>query len=203
MVTLTFETQPANPKDAFDKFTRAFRECFGKDRQWGWIMEYQARGVVHYHIFLGSDFADCCTTHGPSGMEFVVRNGRETSLVRGHFDDWVVNQWIAATGNNSDAFARFQRGGIIELFRTPDAAARYVAKEAGKREQKALPEGCEGGRRWWWLSKAGKAIPEFSGQVVDWPLAVPLSRVFDKSQLAANITNVRPIKRSARTTVGD
>jgi hypothetical protein len=114
-------------------------------------------------------------------------------VVRGGFDDWLVNAWIAATGNCSEAFSRFQRGGIVEVLRSPDAAARYIAKEAGKREQKELPEGVEGGKRWWWLSKRGKPVPEARGRLIDWPLAVPLSRVFDKAQLASSIVNVVPI----------
>lgn len=184
MITLTRRVQPENPKRDFDKFTRALRSRWDCHCQWGWIMEYQSRRVVHHHIFLSSDFVNRNFRRESIRYRTVTRHGRETSLVDGDFNRWVVSQWIAACGDKSEAFRRFQSGGIIEVFRLPDAAARYVAKECGKRCQKGLPEGVKGGRRWWWLSKEGK--PKCLGirGLSHWPLAGTYSRVFEKKQLA-------------------
>jgi hypothetical protein len=156
-------------------------------------MEYQSRGVVHYHIFFSASFVHSNGVVRPEWLQSVVRRGRATSILRGVFDAWCVGAWVRSVGDTSDEFTAFQQGGICEMLRTPDAAARYVAKECSKREQKALPEGIDGGNRWWWLSPEGQPRPEATGVLFDYPLAVPLSRIFDKSQLAANIGNLVPV----------
>lgn len=194
MLTLTFSEQPNEPKAAFDTLTRAMRHKFGKDGQWGWLMEYQSRGVVHYHIFFGADWLARFESLGSIRHEVVVRNGKRTSLLRGAADDWFVAQWSRAADDHTEEFRRFQAGGILEAFRDGNAAAKYVAKEATKREQKALPEGVNGGHRWWWLSPAGKAIPIATCKLVSWPLRQPLSRVFDKGQIAESIIDYEPVK---------
>lgn len=184
MITLTRRKQPKNPKADLDKFTRSLRRDFDMACQWGWIMEYQGRGVVHHHIFLSSDFVS--RNFDRSELRYRSASGKRagTTLVAGAFDSWVVGEWIRSTGDNSADFRRFQTGGIVEVFRTPDAAARYVAKEAGKRCQKQLPKGVEGGRRWWWLSKQGRPKPVGRMRLTHWPLACYVSRVFDKSALS-------------------
>jgi hypothetical protein len=188
MITLTRRHQPENPKADFDKFTRAMRARFNMACQWGWMMEYQGRGVVHHHIFLSADFVD--RNFDRSRLEFrdVVRDGQNTTLVAGSFDSWVVDQWCAAVGDTSKAFRAFQAGGIVEVFRLPDAAARYIAKEANKRCQKKLPKGVKGGRKWWWLSPAGRAVSTGSARLNSWPFETLVSRVFDKTQLAGCLT---------------
>jgi hypothetical protein len=186
MLTLTFREQPSEPKAAFDTFTRAMRHQFNLRGQWGWIMEYQSRGVVHYHVFFGADLCDSLGFLGPIRHESVVRNGKRTSILRGNLDDWIVRQWIRAVGDTSEEFSQFQRGGILEAFRCGNAAAKYIAKEATKREQKELPPGVNGGHRWWWLSKEGTPRPVATGKLHEWPLKQPLSRVFDKHKLGAS-----------------
>lgn len=71
------------------------------------------------------------------------------SLVGGRLERTVVRAWTRHAGDGSKEWDRFQAGGIWELLRTPDAAARYAAKEAGKRAQKALPPGWNTLGRWW------------------------------------------------------
>ena len=193
MITLTRREQPDNPKRDFDKFTRALRKRFDMNCQWGWVMEYQTRGVVHHHIFLSADFVDRNFNRADIRYRTFTRNGQNTTCVDGFFNSWVIAQWSASTGDTSQAFRAFQEGGIVEVFRLPDAAARYIAKEAGKRCQKQLPEGVEGGHRWWWLSKWGRPIPEGSQRLTHWPLACFVSRVWDKSQLEKYYELLEPV----------
>lgn len=76
----------------------------------------------------------------------------------------------------------------MEVFRLPDAAARYIAKEAGKRCQKALPKGVNGGRRWWWLSPAGRPKSIGTARLHFYPFNMIVSRIFDKTALAPYMT---------------
>jgi hypothetical protein len=183
MITLTRRKQPQNPKRDFDKFTRALRSTYDMCCQWGWIMEYQTRHVVHHHLFLSSDFVDRNFDRAKLRYRDVTRRRARTTLVAGTFDNWAAAEWIAAVGDTSEDFRRFQMGGIVEVFRLPDAAARYIAKEAGKRCQKQLPPGVQGGCRWWWLSKWGRPIPQGEKVLTHWPFAGFVSRVWQKDQL--------------------
>jgi hypothetical protein len=183
MATLTFSIQPKNSKVAFDKFKRRLRDEWDCACQWGWIMEYQQRGVVHYHLFFSSDFGERNGIAGSGNVQVIMRRGESTSILRGRFDDWAVRNWIDSTGDHSEPFARFQEGGIVEIFRHPDGAARYVAKEAGKRHQKALPQEVEGGHRWWWISPEGKPRVRDRVKLLYWPFDKALSKVFDYGQL--------------------
>lgn len=183
MVTLTYQVQPVTPGDDWKRFLRKLRAAFDCDCQYGWVMEYQERGVVHYHLFLGSDFV------GRNGFDRSCWIGTGSGhregepVIRGLFDDWLVREWVASVENPSSVFREFQTRGICEPFRSPDAAARYVAKEAGKGHQKALPPDVDGGRRWWWLSDEGRPVKEGTEKLVQWPLGTMVSRVYDKSLL--------------------
>ena len=183
MITLTRRRQPRNPKADFDKFTRAMRNTWDCACQWGWIMEYQRRRVVHHHIFLSSTFVDRNFCRSDLEYRTVVRSGQSTTLVAGAFDSWVVDEWVSAMGDTSKACRAFQEGGVVEVFRLPDAAARYIAKEAGKRCQKQLPKGVDGGHRWWWLSPHGKPLSQGTARLTHYPFETLVSRVFDKVAL--------------------
>jgi len=185
LVTLTFPDQPRDPRAAFDRLTRDMRERHKMNHQWGWVMEYQRREVVHYHLFLGRDWIQT------NGYEPLLRPEPVSSepgariVDRGLLDRYFVAAWIQAARIDSKDFIAFQKGGIVEPFRSPDAAARYVAKEAGKREQKRLPEGIEGGRRWWYLSPAGTPKIEKRAHLSHYPLDSLYGCVFDRTQLEA------------------
>lgn len=183
MATLTFRVQPSEPKAALKKFGRSFKEEIGpSDKiQWAWIMEWQLRGVVHFHLFFEKDLLD--SLGFLSDTEVVMRRGVETTLIRGPFDEWLQQTWTKAVGDRDSAFRSFQAGGIIELLRTPDAAGRYVAKEAGKRQQKKLPDGVACAGRWWWISPAGRPKPIGVVMLEKWPYPKAYKHVFDVADL--------------------
>lgn len=150
-------------------------------------MEFQGRGVIHYHVFIERQ---CLAERGwldSSHMVSSTRQRRLTTIIRGPLDTRLYLAWVAAVGDRSPEFLAFQRGGIVELLRTPDAAARYIAKEAGKRAQKRLPEGVKACGRWWYLSPAGKPVVE---RMLTMPCHVlthlPWKRIFEKHLLFAN-----------------
>jgi hypothetical protein len=179
MATLTFRTQPQEPKQALRRFVRSFRMNFGKHVQWAWVMEWQTRGVVHFHLFFSAPFVDSFDHR----QERVIRHGAETLILRGFLDDWIVRKWIACVDDDHEDFIAFQKGGILEKLRTPDAASRYVAKEAGKRAQKQLPDGVSAAGRWWWISPAGKPQPIGFMMLKKWPFDKCYKLVFDLSEI--------------------
>lgn len=106
-------------------------------QHFAWILEFTKKGAPHFHFFWG---------HGPLADQLktdprktVKRNGQETMLSRGKGDEDLVRWWSLGADDGSQAYARFQHGGITEYLRHPEGAAAYVAKEAGKREQKKAP----------------------------------------------------------------
>lgn len=181
MAVLTFREQPSHPKVALKKFVRRFRVRFGQNIQWAWIMEWQMRGVVHFHLFFERDFVQSFQ----HDIQVVRRRGQIVNLIRGEFDNWIVKNWIECVGDRDVRFIRFQKGGVLEMLRSADAAGRYVAKEAGKRQQKQLPDGVECAGRWWWLSRVGKPIASrsFDLKPNEWPWPVAYRHLFDVADL--------------------
>jgi len=188
MTTLTWHDVPSpeTVKSTLEKFRRAWRARWLEPMD-GWIMEMQQRGVPHFHVFhaLQSKAGEII-----SGMpcRMFKRKGHLTYIVGGSFENWLVQTWLNCTGEDDDLRAiAFNRGGICELFRTPDAAGRYISKESFKRGQKELPPHYSGGLgRWWWLNKRWMMQPRslHDAQMKAWPWAVPLARVWDVADIA-------------------
>jgi hypothetical protein len=183
MLTLTYRVPPGDHVADRKKMCRAVAGEFD-DMQWGWIFEYQKRAVPHYHLFFELDAIERSELFKGSELKTIFRRGKETQILKGDLEDFFVNKWTRIANDYSIAFSKFQNGGILEKLRTPDAAARYIAKEAGKRAQKALPEGAKGCCRWWWLSDIGRGEPCEEKILESWPFPdKKFSLIFDKSLL--------------------
>lgn len=176
-------------KETIKKLAREWRKKWGEGIP-AWIMEMQARGVPHFHLFVPANSvfgAQCLANVQGGACETVLRKERERVIVRGNLDRWLVNAWLKVTGQDDDADAvAFHRGGIIEMMDSPDAAGRYVAKECSKREQKELPAQYQDGLgRWWCLAKAMKPIPKRRGfaSLDAWPFKKPFSRLWKSESL--------------------
>lgn len=183
MVTLTFPAQPEQPKDALVRWRRAMRDILRPDVQWGWIMEFQTRGVIHYHVFIERSSLLSDGLLWPHCIRRVMRHGRATDLVGGRLEYLCVTRWLACLPVITAEAEAFNWGGIVELMRTPEAAGRYIAKEAGKRHQKKLPEGVEAAGRWWWLNPRFNPPTLRTLQAPDVGLP-PFRRVFDQESIA-------------------
>jgi len=83
-----------------------------------WILEFQERGAPHYHIW---------TVHGDCPESWKDRS------------KWVSENWQKFGGGKVSNW---------EATKFPDAAARYAAKEGGKRYQKDPPRNWNPGRFW-------------------------------------------------------
>lgn len=150
------------------------------DQKWAWIMEFCESGWLHFHFFLGD-----------GGLAFQLRTeklatrrrkGKDVAVASGAASRWIWETWLEVIGASDDVGARkFSYNGITEPLRSPDAAARYVAKEAGKRAQKMLPSHLEGAGAWWGMDRRikPKARGKYEILVRDWPYKDKYSKVFD------------------------
>lgn len=200
MALLTWPKAPTaeEVKSALKKLRRLWRERWGESMD-GWMMEMHKSGVPHFHIFIAaqSAFGAACLAAEKS---IVVRRRKRTTIVRGAPERWLVGTWLEIIGAlENDAARRFNFGGIIEEFRTPDAAGRYVAKECCKREQKLLPDiYAEGLGRWWWLNPLWRPRHHEAGDVVPelYPFDMPLKHVWQHADVADSL---RPAVPAAET----
>lgn len=137
-----------------------------------WIREHHRSGRPHYHWFLGRAPGSVDPVEGET-LRRVVRRGKATDVLSGPLGLALEDAWLRiATPSNPG----FVRGGLTELLRCPEAAGRYVAKEAGKAAQKvAGPEWA--GRRWWGRSSDVVALPVATARLTDWPAGVPPLRI--------------------------
>lgn len=189
MATLTYRDCPESERVKSDlaKFRKRFLRRWDQP-DWGWIMEFTRRGIPHFHVFLGNG--------GPLGRaieaaptEARKRHGRPIEIIRGEVDEFFVDSWLAITGDESAGRIRFMKGGIVERMRSPDAAGRYVAKEAGKRCQKILPAKFKKGLgRYWFLARHIRPIPR--GQITiepsDYPETNSYRYLWDSSKIRRN-----------------
>ena len=125
-----------------------------------WVREFQRRGAPHWHIlFDHAGTGRRLTYRRPEGFEGPPSLGW-VSLHR-----WASRRWqetIADFGTPAGI-----RAGIRwEELRSKDGGAAYIARYAGKREQKTIPWGFEHPGRWWSPSNDVAArIPEHSVEI--------------------------------------
>jgi hypothetical protein len=151
MVTLTYRVGPKE-YETLKRHRKLFldnvRAKFGKF-DYGWILEFTKAGRPHFHVFLGSA-GDLGKAIAESPDRKVKRHGKTRTVLTGELDSCFVRWWSRIVGDTTEGFRKFQNGGIIERFETPDGAGRYVAKEATKRYQKHAPFPVSA---WWYLAR--------------------------------------------------
>jgi hypothetical protein len=108
-------------KRDLNRFLSSMRRALGR---YLWVMEFQKRGVVHFHAL--------CE--------------HETEQAR------VAFAWCRATEELGDVHAA-QHAALVEAVRDERAARNYVGRYLGKVEQKALPPGVAAAGRWWGRSR--------------------------------------------------
>lgn len=156
MATLTYRVAPSDYetlKSHRSKFLDRMRKRFG-EFDYAWILEFQKRGAAHFHIFIG-DGGELGALIKSEPTRTKKRKGVETEILTGDVAEYVTEAWIEIVGDDSPKFLKFQRGGILEKMRSPDAAGRYAAKEAAKRCQK---ESSFPVSQWWGMSRKLKAL---------------------------------------------
>jgi len=195
---LTFPFTPAGPavKETLEKFTRFYRARW-EEGLCGWVMEMTRAGRPHFHLFhsaeseFGQSLAATAAERGYQTLRRPSHDGtwQDVEVFRGPAECWLVETWLKCLGGLGEYAERcraFHRGGIVERLRSPDAAGRYVAKEAGKRYQKKLPPWYASGLgRWWSIAK--KLRPVLKGVIQvnreDWPFPFPFRYVWDAATI--------------------
>jgi len=92
-----------------------------------WVQEFQARGVVHYHVMC---------------------EGRPSH-------ERIMLAWVRATGQLDDAAAR-KHGVKVDAIEGERQVRSYLGRYLGKSRQKSLPEGVSSAGRWWGRSRGLK-----------------------------------------------
>src|SRR6185369_4740819 len=112
----------ARSKRDLNRFLSVMRRELGA---YLWVQEFQARGVVHYHV-----------------------------LCEGEVEaDRVSLACCRATDSLDDAVA-LKYAAKVERIESDGAARWYVSRYVGKARQKLLPAGVEAGNRWWGRSRS-------------------------------------------------
>jgi hypothetical protein len=108
-------------KRDLNRFLSVMRPSLGR---YLWVMEFQKRGVVHFHAL----------------CEHQVEQAR------------VALAWCRATGELGDIQAS-RHAVLVDAVRDQMAARNYVGRYLGKVDQKALPPGVVMAGRWWGRSR--------------------------------------------------
>jgi hypothetical protein len=118
-----------------------------------WVQEFQARGVVHYHVLCEGEVSES-----------------RVSLA-----------WCRATDAIDDA-AALKYGAKVDRIGDQRRARRYLSRYLSKARQKLLPAGVEAGKRWWAKSRGvvlgvlAEAVVLPEGETVPRPTAARVLR---------------------------
>lgn len=112
----------ARSKRDLNRFLSAMRQELGA---YLWIQEFQARGVVHYHLL----------------SEHEIEPERASVM------------WCRASGELDDE-AALRHAVRVDAVKSDKASRKYVGRYLGKARQKLLPPGVEAGKRWWGRSRS-------------------------------------------------
>jgi len=138
MMTLTYLAQPISGKEAsrhLGQMRQKLNKEYGEQNIKGiWWKEFQERGVLHFHAFLGFH---------PREQVVMDRRGR------GYFRNatkLVSREWANITGEgDTKAVLASAR---LEPIRCKDGLSRYAAKYLAKSEQKEAPLNFSVGKAW-------------------------------------------------------
>lgn len=140
MLTLTFHSGIVVPykqaKKALDNTLRLLRY---RGVKYLWVLEFQRRGVPHFHVWMSRQFRDC-----PE---------KEDNYDN---DSWrpIMRSWLKFSKQNDDkkavSFGMHQR--CYTHWKIMDKV-NYAAKYAEKQQQKGLPVGVDFYGRWWGCSR--------------------------------------------------
>lgn len=113
-------------KRDLNRFLSAVRRSLGR---YLWVMEFQARGVLHFHVLCEHEIAHQMATLA----------------------------WCRSTDELGDADAMRHAVRVQEV-RSERAARYYLGRYLGKVDQKKLPPGVQAAGRWWGRSRGVELI---------------------------------------------
>ena len=189
MTTLTFRGGVDGAKECLRRYCSSMvkRKVYGD--YWGWVQEYQERGVVHYHVIHCIEDLDNAYELEPSDWRKHKRGNNYVTVASGHLEEELVEPWLAIIPDKSMATVKFNYGGIVECISKPELAGWYLGRYTTKLAQKQLPPGEAPQGRWWWLSPAARPIMGEQEIVTYWPLKKPARFLFDSRRIHGDLDN--------------
>jgi hypothetical protein len=135
MITLTYHNDFPNRKESKRQMNVVLQYLRRKNVKYLWVLEFQKRGVPHYHVWLNKKYDDCALSIDLPG---------ENSW-RG-----IMKTWLKASNQINDKEAvdfhlhqKSYTDWVVNL------KCNYAKKYASKKEQKGLPVGVDRYGRWW------------------------------------------------------
>jgi hypothetical protein len=178
MTTLTFRDRPENAKEALRHWCCRVELFAGPEVAWGWVQEYQQRGVVHYHVLHRQEDLANLDSEAIPVFRAVGHGKAAKTVLSGRLEAFIAETWMNCIGDRSMQTRRFNYGGITEVIKNPAAIGTYLGRYLAKLGQKTLPEGELPQGRWWWLSRAARPIPGEVVTLTSWPYARPHHLVY-------------------------
>jgi len=143
MLTLTYPSAELLPRDLTKSHLHTFLlHLTRRGIPYLWIMEFQRRGQVHYHVWVGRNLTD--TTDSVT-----LERRRRCYPWRALMITWL--RIIGEVHNPRARSVALHRSSYTEW--EVRVGNNYAAKYADKREQKGLPVGIEHYGRWWGVSR--------------------------------------------------
>lgn len=169
MLTLTYPGSQILDREKTKKHLDSFlKQLQRRNIPYLWIMEFQRRGQVHYHVWVGRNLSD---TTDP------VLEQRQR-----RFFPWrrLMMAWLRIIGEDKNRQAQavalhpmsYQQWEVR-------VGNNYAAKYADKRRQKGLPVGVGSMGRWWGRSR-GLTEPSYSVHVPESTESVQIRRQIQK-----------------------
>lgn len=134
LVSLTYPKAYEGDPLVFKAHLKAFRKRW--ERRWGaaqavWVMEFQRRGAVHFHLVI-----------------------ELTHIEDADLQAWAAQAWYEVVGSEDPQ--HLIHGAHTQEAWSPIGARRYLMAELSKYKQKQLPTGMEAAGRWWGLWRTEK-----------------------------------------------
>jgi len=152
LVTLTYpkayQSDPRVSKAQLKAFRKRWERRFGP-AQAVWVMEFQRRGAVHWHMVIELTHVDV-----PDLAE------------------WVAVNWYEVVGSGDGL--HLAHGTDVKEAWSAVGARRYLMAELSKYKQKQLPSGMDGAGRWWGMWRTVKREVEIP---LSWPEFYRVRRV--------------------------
>lgn len=163
--TLTYHHEKTieETKKDLNRFLTNFKKKW-KPSQYLWVLEFQKRGVAHFHLwFLYDGFnplsANLKKYYDRRSKKFKTKivswTNAEDEVIYNNFKSWVARAWNYASGQTDDLKA-LNAGTRLDVVYSVGYLQSYAVKYLTKSEQKNLPSGVSWSGRWWGTNNGWK-----------------------------------------------
>ena len=150
MLTLTYHNDFPEQKESKQHLTRFLERLTRMGIKYLWILEFQRRGMPHYHVWMDRQYRDCPDWDDQANGSWLPGSWRS-----------LMSIWLRVSGQIGDeqacAFAYHQKTYVNWRV---IAGVDYASKYASKVQQKGLPPGLVTYGKWWGCSR-GAIIADY------------------------------------------